>query len=85
MLNLSMYSTIYIKVMSLLLYIGIEVGPQPQGVLRADILDQMRRMIKHALDFIHHFNEGESWVQLLPYVYVYDLTMRGCLCVKFNH
>lgn len=45
--------------MCLLLYIGIEVGPQPQGVLRADILDQMRRMIKHALDFIHHFNKGE--------------------------
>lgn len=48
--------------MCLLLYIGIEVGPQPQGVLRADILDQMRRMIKHALDFIHHFNKGECWV-----------------------
>lgn len=42
-----------------LLYQGIEVGPQPQGVLRADILDQMRKMIKHALDFIHDFNEGK--------------------------
>ncbi|KAL6092493.1 hypothetical protein STEG23_019222 [Scotinomys teguina] len=41
--------------------VGIEVGPQPQGVLRADILDQMRRMIKHALDFIHHFNEGKEF------------------------
>ncbi|KAB1265024.1 Aspartoacylase [Camelus dromedarius] len=39
--------------------VGIEVGPQPQGVLRADILDQMRKMIKHALDFIHNFNEGK--------------------------
>ncbi|XP_034349239.1 aspartoacylase [Arvicanthis niloticus] len=41
--------------------VGIEVGPQPQGVLRADILDQMRRMIKHALDFIQHFNEGKEF------------------------
>lgn len=61
-----MYSTTYIKVMCLLLYIGIEVGPQPQGVLRADILDQMRRMIKHGLDFIHHFNKGECWVAVVP-------------------
>lgn len=41
--------------------VGIEVGPQPQGVLRADILDQMRRMVKHALDFIHHFNKGKEF------------------------
>lgn len=45
--------------LSPLLYLGIEVGPQPQGVLRADILDQMRKMIKHALDFIYNFNEGK--------------------------
>ncbi|KAF7470460.1 Hypothetical predicted protein [Marmota monax] len=41
--------------------VGIEVGPQPQGVLRADILDQMRKMIKHALDFIYQFNEGKEF------------------------
>ncbi|XP_049638579.1 aspartoacylase [Suncus etruscus] len=41
--------------------VGIEVGPQPQGVLRADILEQMRKMIKHALDFIHDFNEGKEF------------------------
>ncbi|XP_010609685.1 aspartoacylase isoform X2 [Fukomys damarensis] len=41
--------------------VGIEVGPQPQGVLRADILDQMRKIIKHALDFIHHFNQGKEF------------------------
>jgi len=39
----------------------VEVGPQPQGVLRADILDQMRKMIKHALDFIQNFNEGKEF------------------------
>ncbi|KAE8622001.1 hypothetical protein XENTR_v10005058 [Xenopus tropicalis] len=38
--------------------IGVEVGPQPQGVLRADVLDKMRRIIKHALDFINYFNDG---------------------------
>ncbi|XP_053425568.1 aspartoacylase isoform X2 [Nycticebus coucang] len=41
--------------------VGIEVGPQPHGVLRADILNQMRKMIKHALDFIHDFNEGKEF------------------------
>ncbi|XP_012581874.1 PREDICTED: aspartoacylase isoform X2 [Condylura cristata] len=41
--------------------VGIEVGPQPQGVLRADILDQMRKIIKHALDFIHSFNKGKEF------------------------
>ncbi|XP_043851315.1 aspartoacylase isoform X2 [Dromiciops gliroides] len=41
--------------------VGIEVGPQPQGVLRADILDQMRRVVQHALDFIQYFNEGREF------------------------
>uniref|UniRef100_A0A2K6UPM9 Aspartoacylase n=1 Tax=Saimiri boliviensis boliviensis TaxID=39432 RepID=A0A2K6UPM9_SAIBB len=50
-------------------YIKIEVGPQPQGVLRADILDQMRTMIKHALDFIHHFNEGKEFPSCAIEVY----------------
>ncbi|XP_074153862.1 LOW QUALITY PROTEIN: aspartoacylase-like [Sminthopsis crassicaudata] len=41
--------------------VGIEVGPQPQGVLRADILDRMRRIVGHALDFIQYFNEGREF------------------------
>ncbi|XP_056663639.1 aspartoacylase isoform X2 [Monodelphis domestica] len=41
--------------------VGIEVGPQPQGVLRADILQQMRSVVKHALDFIQYFNEGREF------------------------
>ncbi|XP_006863323.1 PREDICTED: aspartoacylase [Chrysochloris asiatica] len=49
--------------------VGIEVGPQPQGVLRADILDQMRKMIKHALDFIQHFNEGKEFPSCAIEVY----------------
>ncbi|XP_053562065.1 aspartoacylase [Bombina bombina] len=41
--------------------LGVEVGPQPQGVLRADILDKMRRIVKYALDFIQSFNEGTEF------------------------
>ncbi|XP_029467216.1 aspartoacylase [Rhinatrema bivittatum] len=41
--------------------VGIEVGPQPQGVIRADILDNMRRIIKHALDFVQLFNWGKEF------------------------
>ncbi|XP_077167801.1 aspartoacylase isoform X3 [Paroedura picta] len=41
--------------------VGVEVGPQPQGVLRADILDKMRKIVKHGLDFIHIFNAGTEF------------------------
>nr|XP_032641698.1 aspartoacylase [Chelonoidis abingdonii] len=41
--------------------VGVEVGPQPQGVLRADILDKMRKIIKHGLDFVHIFNKGKEF------------------------
>ncbi|KAM3933313.1 aspartoacylase isoform 2-T2 [Leptodactylus fuscus] len=40
---------------------GIEVGPQPQGVIRADILHKMRTVVNYALDFIQHFNEGTDF------------------------
>ena len=36
----------------------MEVGPQPQGVVRADTLDKMRKIVKHGLDFVQLFNEG---------------------------
>ncbi|XP_037543376.1 aspartoacylase isoform X2 [Nematolebias whitei] len=38
--------------------VGLEVGPQPQGVLRSNIFQAMRVILKHALDFIELFNEG---------------------------
>ncbi|XP_072287264.1 aspartoacylase isoform X2 [Pyxicephalus adspersus] len=41
--------------------VGIEVGPQPQGVVRADILEKMRKMVISALDFMHQFNEGSEF------------------------
>ncbi|NWX21464.1 ACY2 Aspartoacylase, partial [Aegotheles bennettii] len=40
---------------------GVEVGPQPQGVVRADILDKMRKIVKHGLDFVQLFNEGSEF------------------------
>ncbi|KAL7986900.1 hypothetical protein Chor_005819 [Crotalus horridus] len=39
--------------------IGVEVGPQPQGVLRADILAKMRNIVRHGLDFVAKFNAGD--------------------------
>ncbi|KAM9320338.1 aspartoacylase [Gastrophryne carolinensis] len=38
--------------------VGIEVGPQPQGVLREDILEKMRKIVIYALNFLQKFNEG---------------------------
>ncbi|XP_048872760.1 aspartoacylase isoform X1 [Brienomyrus brachyistius] len=38
--------------------IGLEVGPQPQGVLRSNIFQSMRLILRHALDFIELFNGG---------------------------
>ncbi|KAG9486073.1 aspartoacylase isoform X2 [Eleutherodactylus coqui] len=38
--------------------IGVEVGPQPQGVIRADILYIMKIVVQYALDFMQYFNEG---------------------------
>ncbi|XP_042298314.1 aspartoacylase [Sceloporus undulatus] len=49
--------------------VGIEIGPQPQGVLRADILEKMRRIIKHGLDFIELFNSGKEFPPCTVEVY----------------
>uniref|UniRef100_A0A8C5EH27 Aspartoacylase n=1 Tax=Gouania willdenowi TaxID=441366 RepID=A0A8C5EH27_GOUWI len=39
---------------------SLEVGPQPQGVLRSNIFESMRDILKHALDFIELFNAGRT-------------------------
>ncbi|XP_058020029.1 aspartoacylase isoform X2 [Ahaetulla prasina] len=41
--------------------IGVEVGSQPQGVLRADILDKMRTIIRYGLDFVAKYNAGQEF------------------------
>ncbi len=37
----------------------VEVGPQPQSVLRQDVLEQMHEMTQHILDFIELYNTDE--------------------------
>lgn len=37
----------------------IEIGPQPQSVIRQDVLDWMANMTKHILDFIELHNQDE--------------------------
>ncbi|KAM4794825.1 aspartoacylase [Rhinophrynus dorsalis] len=49
--------------------VGVEVGPQPQGVIRADILEKMRRIVKHALDFLDCFNKGDEFLPCSLEVY----------------
>ncbi|XP_002127422.4 aspartoacylase-like [Ciona intestinalis] len=38
--------------------IAIEVGPQPQAVVRADIMDLQERAVKLSLEFIDKYNKG---------------------------
>ncbi|KAM7087069.1 N-acyl-aromatic-L-amino acid amidohydrolase (carboxylate-forming) [Molossus nigricans] len=39
----------------------LELGPQPQGVLRADLLTRARALVAAALDFIQLFNQGTAF------------------------
>ncbi|KAK1139215.1 aspartoacylase-like [Acipenser oxyrinchus oxyrinchus] len=41
--------------------VGVEVGPQPHGTIRGDVLFTMKKIVKHALDFIQLFNEGKEF------------------------
>ncbi|MGH0168621.1 UNVERIFIED_CONTAM: hypothetical protein FKN15_055477 [Acipenser sinensis] len=41
--------------------VGVEVGPQPHGTIRGDVLFTMKKIVKHALDFIQLFNEGKAF------------------------
>ncbi|XP_041029829.1 aspartoacylase-like [Carcharodon carcharias] len=41
--------------------LGIELGPQPQGVARAETLARMRQIVKVALDFVELFNQGTEF------------------------
>lgn len=40
---------------------ALELGPQPQGVLRADLFSKMRALVAAALDFIELFNQGTAF------------------------
>ncbi|KAM6158109.1 N-acyl-aromatic-L-amino acid amidohydrolase (carboxylate-forming) [Rhynchocyon petersi] len=39
----------------------LELGPQPQGVLRADLFSRMRALVGSTLDFIELFNQGTAF------------------------
>lgn len=49
--------------------IGIEVGPQPQGVLRADICNLQGETLKHCLDFVESFNTGSVFAETSFHTY----------------
>ncbi|XP_007943124.1 N-acyl-aromatic-L-amino acid amidohydrolase (carboxylate-forming) [Orycteropus afer afer] len=40
---------------------ALELGPQPQGVLRADLFLRMKSLVGKALDFIELFNQGTAF------------------------
>lgn len=40
---------------------AIEVGPQPHGVLRADIYNMMKEAVDHTIDWLNKFNAGETF------------------------
>lgn len=40
---------------------AIEVGPQPHGVLRADIYNLMKEAVDHTIDWLNKFNAGTTF------------------------
>ncbi|XP_078390087.1 aspartoacylase-like isoform X1 [Cetorhinus maximus] len=41
--------------------LGVELGPQPHGVARAENLSRMRKIVHAALDFVELFNQGTEF------------------------
>lgn len=39
----------------------LELGPQPQGVIRADVLSRMRELVNCGLDFLDLLNQGKEF------------------------
>ncbi|CAL9699719.1 unnamed protein product [Knipowitschia caucasica] len=40
---------------------AIEVGPQPHGVLRADVYNMMKEAVGHTLEWLNEFNTGTTF------------------------
>ncbi|KAJ4944979.1 hypothetical protein JOQ06_013518 [Pogonophryne albipinna] len=40
---------------------SIEVGPQPNGVLRADIFNMAKEAVDHTIEWLHKFNSGSTF------------------------
>ncbi|KAM3936427.1 N-acyl-aromatic-L-amino acid amidohydrolase (carboxylate-forming)-like isoform 2-T3 [Leptodactylus fuscus] len=47
----------------------LELGPQPQGVTRADVLSRMRELVNCSLDFLDLFNQGKEFPEFETDVY----------------
>ncbi|KAM4045937.1 N-acyl-aromatic-L-amino acid amidohydrolase (carboxylate-forming)-like isoform 1-T1 [Anomaloglossus baeobatrachus] len=47
----------------------IELGPQPQGVTRADVLSRMRQLVNCGLDFLDLFNHGKEFPSFQTDIY----------------
>ncbi|XP_056412753.1 N-acyl-aromatic-L-amino acid amidohydrolase (carboxylate-forming)-like [Hyla sarda] len=39
----------------------LELGPQPHGLTRADVLTRMRELVNYGLDFLDLFNQGKEF------------------------
>ena len=56
----------------------VEVGPQPQSVLRQDVLEQMHSMTQHILDFADLYNRKqlpELPAEVEAYRYLHSITL----------
>lgn len=51
---------------------AIEVGPQPHGVLRADIYNMMKEAVDHTLDWLNKFNAGTMFEGKDMEVFVFE-------------
>ncbi|CAI9535625.1 unnamed protein product [Staurois parvus] len=50
---------------------GFELGPQPQGVVRADILQKMKTLVEVTLDFVNYLNKGMEFPAFETDIYQY--------------
>lgn len=54
---------------------AIEVGPQPHGVLRADIYNLMKEAVDHTVDWLNKFNAGAIFEGGDVEVFVHELSV----------
>ncbi len=57
--------------------VALEIGPQPHGVVRADIYIIMKEAVDLTIDWIHKFNSGTVRPKQLWFIFV------CCKCVIF--
>lgn len=50
--------------MFIFFFLAIEVGPQPNGVLRADIFNMMKEALDLTIEWLQKFNSGKKQTPL---------------------